>query len=154
MPFPGVMARGLQGFGWVNGPGNLKEEMPDHLDRVTTLRGVAALMVAGGYSLMVFSVDSLPTVWNVSFSEAPGIDSLVTKALLVLFNGNSAATLFFVISGFVLGLSLDRGKGGLISTYVAFVIRCLYSSSSNKYIFGRLVHLGSHLSRAAHVRVD
>ncbi|MBC7839889.1 MAG: hypothetical protein H7Y39_14815 [Nitrospiraceae bacterium] len=78
-------------------------------------------MVAGGHSLMVFAVDGLPTLWNVPFAEVPGIESLATKALLVLFNG--AVTLFFVISGFVLGLSLDRVKGGLISTYLTFVIR-------------------------------
>lgn len=116
----------MQGLGWINKLRNIKEEMPDNLDRVTTLRGVAALMVAGGHSLMVFSSDSLPMPWNVFFVEVPGIESLVTKALLVLFNGNSAVALFFVISGFVLGLSLDRGKGGLISTYTAFVLRRVF----------------------------
>lgn len=117
------MKRRMQVFGWTHVSRNLNEELPTNLLRVTTLRGVAALMVAVGHSLMVFAVDGLPTLWNVPFAEVPGIESLATKALLVLFNGNSAVTLFFVISGFVLGLSLDRVKGGLISTYLTFVIR-------------------------------
>jgi peptidoglycan/LPS O-acetylase OafA/YrhL len=113
----------MQALGWTGGSRDPKEEMPASLDRVTTLRGVAALMVAVGHSLMVFSVDSLPTLQTVPFAEVPGVESLVTKMLLVLFNGNSAITLFFVISGFVLGLSLDRGKGGRISSYMGFVLR-------------------------------
>ena len=113
----------MQVLGWTDGSSDSMEKVPANLDRVTTLRGVAALMVAVGHGLMVFSVDSLPRLWTVPFAEVPGIESLVTKALLVLFNGNSAVTLFFVISGFVLGLSLDRGKGGLISNYMGFVLR-------------------------------
>lgn len=80
-------------------------------------------MVAVGHSLMVFSVDGIPELWRVPFAEAPGIESLMTKALLLVFNGSSAVTLFFVISGFVLGLSLDRGAGGVISSYVGFILR-------------------------------
>lgn len=113
----------MEVLGWTGGSKDSKEEIPANLDRVTTLRGVAALMVAVGHSLMVFSVDGFPTRWTIPFAEVPGIESLVTKALLVLFNGKSAVTLFFVISGFVLGLSLDRGKGGLISSYIGFVLR-------------------------------
>lgn len=101
----------------------MNEAMPGALDRVTTLRGIAALMVAVGHSLMVFSVDGISELWRVSFAEAPGVESLTSKALLLVFNGSSAVTLFFVISGFVLGLSLDRGKGGVISSYVGFLLR-------------------------------
>jgi peptidoglycan/LPS O-acetylase OafA/YrhL len=117
------MEKRMQVFKWTDGSRDSKDQMPANLDRVTTLRGIAALMVAVGHSLMVFSVDGLPTLWTVPFAEVPGIQSLITKALLVLFNGNAAVTLFFVISGFVLGLSLDRGKGGLIASYIGFVLR-------------------------------
>jgi peptidoglycan/LPS O-acetylase OafA/YrhL len=122
----GEMERTMQFLGWTGGSKDSTGAMSGGLDRVTTLRGIAALMVAVGHSLLVFSVDNLPTLRTVPFAEVPGVESLVIKALLVLFNGNSAVTLFFVISGFVLGLSLDRGKGGFISNYMGFVLRRVF----------------------------
>lgn len=47
--------------GWLSDDSSdLKEDMSIKLERVTTLRGVAALMVAVGHSLMVCAVDGLP----------------------------------------------------------------------------------------------
>src|SRR4029079_5633186 len=104
------MERTMQFLGWTGGSKDSTGAMSGGLDRVKTLRGIAALMVPGGHSLLVFSVDNLPTLRTVPFAEVPGVESLVTKALLVLFNGNSAVTLFFAMRGFCLRLPLDRAQ--------------------------------------------
>lgn len=101
----------------------ISEGIPASFERLTALRGIAALMVAVGHSLMTFSVDSLPALWNVSFSETQGYQSFITKALLILFNGDSAVVLFFVLSGLVLGLSLDRQTCSPAARYYRFLIR-------------------------------
>ena len=54
--------------------------------KLEALRGVAALMVVGFHTF--------PDPWT-----------------RILFNGSAAVTLFFVLSGYVLGLSLRRGTG-------------------------------------------
>lgn len=100
-----------------------KTMQSDALDRLTALRGAAALMVAVGHSLMVLSVEIPLASQYKHFQEVSGIQSLITRILLAVFNGNSAVILFFVLSGFVLGLSLDRSTGGPVSTYCGFVVR-------------------------------
>ena len=116
----------MEVLGWPDGSRDSKEEMPANLNRVTTMRGLEALLVAFGHSLMVLSVDGLPTPRTVPFTEFPGIESLLTKALLLLSNRNSAIMIFFVISGFVLGLSLDRGIGWLTMSYLGLMLRRVF----------------------------
>lgn len=69
--------------------------------RLEALRGVAALMVVGHHSFPppFFAWMHIP------------------------FNGSAAVSLFFVLSGYVLGLSLRRGTGPLVSQYTTFVAR-------------------------------
>ena len=47
-------------------------------------------------------------------------------AMLVLFNGPAAVTLFFVLSGFVLGLSLRRNHGSFREIYSRYAIRRVF----------------------------
>jgi len=42
------------------------------------------------------------------------------------FNGSAAVSLFFVLSGYVLGLSLGRGDGSLLNQYKVFVLRRVF----------------------------
>jgi peptidoglycan/LPS O-acetylase OafA/YrhL len=42
---------------------------------------------------------------------------------MTLFNGRSAVTLFFVLSGFVMGVNMDTSRQLDVRTYVAFLIR-------------------------------
>ncbi len=76
---------------------------------IESLRGVAALMVAGFHALIWLDVGGgarflLVPLWRVD----GGWQAFVTRALLVAFNGGAAVTLFFVLSGFVLHASLQR----------------------------------------------
>lgn len=69
--------------------------------KLEALRGLAALMVVGHH---VFPTVTYP--W-----------------MHIPFNGRAAVSLFFVLSGYVLGLSLRRGQGTLIWQYFSFVLR-------------------------------
>lgn len=85
-------------------------EQKHFIQRFESLRGVAALMVAANHALMV----SLP---------ASGVQAQMASALLVPCNGRAAVTMFFVLSGFVLGLAIRRAEGGFIREYLRFAIR-------------------------------
>jgi len=69
--------------------------------KLEALRGLAALMVVGHH---VFPTASYP--W-----------------MHVPFNGRAAVSLFFVLSGYVLGLSLRRSRGTLLGQYFSFMLR-------------------------------
>jgi peptidoglycan/LPS O-acetylase OafA/YrhL len=91
-----------------------------------SLRGIAALMVAVGHSLIVLSVDNIVNIWAVSFNDLYRIQSILTRLLLVFFNGGVAVTIFFALSGFVLGLSLDRNSnstGNIATFYIKRLFR-------------------------------
>ncbi|QDT96821.1 acyltransferase family protein [Gimesia aquarii] len=95
------------------------------ITKLESLRGIAALMVAVSHCLIVFSVDQNEMIWATSLQDAKGTQAFLTRLLLVPFNGGAAVTIFFVLSGYVLGLSLDR-KSKNIRSYFAFYIKRIF----------------------------
>ena len=55
-----------------------------------------------------------------------GVQADVVSALLVPCNGRAAVTLFFVLSGFVLGLAIRRAEGSFVREYFRFAIRRIF----------------------------
>ena len=68
------------------------------------------MMVALSHCLLVLTIDGLDNIWYASFSEVAGVQSALTRFMLIFLNGGAAVTVFFVLSGYVLGLSLDKHK--------------------------------------------
>jgi peptidoglycan/LPS O-acetylase OafA/YrhL len=91
------------------------------LVRVESVRGVAALMVTLLHAFLV--LNGHWELWLGAFPPVNSIQAFMTKSLLTLFNGQAGVTIFFVISGFVLGLSLDRGKSGFLQNGTKFILR-------------------------------
>lgn len=89
------------------------------------MRGIAALMVALCHCLLVLSVDGLNNIWFATFSELAGVQSAITRFLLLFFNGGAAVVVFFVLSGYVLGLSLDK-SGLSIQRVFGFYIKRVF----------------------------
>jgi peptidoglycan/LPS O-acetylase OafA/YrhL len=90
------------------------------LGRVESVRGLAALCVALTHTLgFVLLVDhhGLDLLDQVSARDA------IVKAVDGLFNGETAVTLFFVISGVVIGRSLDGRRTDLASFLIRRVFR-------------------------------
>ncbi|MEQ8856704.1 acyltransferase [Gimesia sp.] len=92
------------------------------IKQLESLRGIAALMVALSHCLIVFTVDQNPMIWTTSLRETQGTQAFLTRLLLIPCNGGAAVTVFFVLSGYVLGLSLDR-KPRQSMTYLAFYVK-------------------------------
>ena len=80
-------------------------------------------MVALSHSLLVLTVDGIDNIWFASFTELEGVQSAITRFLLVFLNGGAAVIVFFVLSGYVLGLSLDRRSLNLKRLFGFYVKR-------------------------------
>ena len=95
------------------------------LVRIETVRGLAALAVALGHT-MGFLLQ--PAGAGRSLLDQPNLTGIAAKLAFGLVNGETAVIVFFVISGVVIGRSLDsrplapRGSG-LARDYAAFLLR-------------------------------
>lgn len=95
------------------------------ITRLESLRGIAALMVAVSHCLIVFAVNQNEMIWATPLQETQGTQAFIMRLLLIPFNGGAAVTVFFVLSGYVLGLSLDR-KTKSLGTCLAFYVKRLF----------------------------
>jgi peptidoglycan/LPS O-acetylase OafA/YrhL len=91
-------------------------------DSLGSLRGIAALAVVIYHSLKVFQVGSYDDPYIISLSWGDGW-LFLSQMQLILFNGRSAVTLFFVLSGAVLTISLLRGEKFGKLELVAYYVR-------------------------------
>jgi peptidoglycan/LPS O-acetylase OafA/YrhL len=80
-------------------------------------------MVALCHCLLVLSVDGITNIWAIPFSDVAGVRSAIARFLLVFFNGGAAVTVFFVLSGYVLGLSLDKSRQTIPRTLYFYLKR-------------------------------
>ncbi len=96
---------------------------PVFYKNLESLRGIAALMVALCHCLLVLTVDGNQNIWFATFNELAGVQSAITRFLLIFFNGGAAVVMFFVLSGYVLGLSLDKHGLSISSTFSFYLKR-------------------------------
>ncbi len=87
-----------------------------------SLRGIAALSVALYHSFHLIPVLGV-RVYEHRLWDVPSGQALLIRLIMVLFNGSAAVSLFFVLSGFVLALSLRRDKRALPVKGWAFLLR-------------------------------
>ncbi|MDA8870111.1 acyltransferase [Rhizobiaceae bacterium] len=91
-----------------------------------SLRGIAASTVVFYHGLMIARLGGIDDPHDLAFDPlSPWL--LVQHTLLSIFNGSAAVILFFVLSGTVLALSLDRedrlGSGALAAYYLKRAFR-------------------------------
>ncbi len=90
------------------------------------LRGLLSLIVALNHSFLVVSIPSFANVWKQNPLLFNSPQSKIQQLLMVLGNGGAAVTLFFLLSGLVLGPSLAKVKfnfRGLMSFLIKRLIR-------------------------------
>ncbi|MES0203334.1 MULTISPECIES: acyltransferase [unclassified Mesorhizobium] len=88
------------------------------------LRGIAATSVIFYHAILHHQV-LIDTILIPPIQSLSTFGDVATKIVLAAVNGNSAVLLFFVLSGFVLRLSLERDKARPIVVVVNFVVRRL-----------------------------
>jgi peptidoglycan/LPS O-acetylase OafA/YrhL len=98
--------------------------------RLESLRGIAALMVALGHSFLVVAIAQMENAYSVHYSDLNSWTDVATRSLFVLFNGGAAVSIFFVLSGYVLGLSLNKkalsNDSNTFLDSLGFVVRRLF----------------------------
>lgn len=90
------------------------------------LRGILSLIVALNHSFMVVVIPTFASVWQQNPLVFHGIQSKIQQLFMFIGNGGAAVTLFFLLSGLVLGQSLSRTKmnfKGLMGFFVKRIIR-------------------------------
>jgi len=97
-------------------------ERPNYSNALASLRGLAACVVVVFHALLVFEVAGLDDPHRAALAAEPGW-GLVVHGLLALFNGHSAVIVFFVLSGLVLALSLEREADLGPATLAAYYVR-------------------------------
>jgi peptidoglycan/LPS O-acetylase OafA/YrhL len=86
------------------------------------LRGLAAAAVAFYHAILHNDLTLIDRVLYQPIQAAPDVQHLMAKLALTIFNGETAVFLFFVLSGAVLSLSLQRrDSGNFLTTSWAFV---------------------------------
>lgn len=79
--------------------------------RLTAMRGIAAVIVAIYHCFLIFNYAS------------HSLDRVIGKLVLFFFHGTTSVVIFFVLSGFVLGISLNKLGSQVIAHYPQFVAR-------------------------------
>ncbi|MFC3771475.1 acyltransferase family protein [Paenibacillus sp. GCM10012303] len=87
------------------------------------LRGYATLAVIIYHAILLMDLSLIDRVLLVPIQNIPGTYDVVTKVGLMIFNGETAVAIFFVLSGVVLFNSLINGKKGFFRLCIDFVIK-------------------------------
>jgi peptidoglycan/LPS O-acetylase OafA/YrhL len=96
-------------------------EPRDHFGRLDSLRGLGAVAVAG-YHLGGCPVHGWPLLPVVPWPGADPVQDALRRLGVGLLSSHAAVTLFFVLSGFVLRLSLDRGPKAPTAAAAKFLL--------------------------------
>lgn len=92
------------------------------LGRLEALRGIAALWVAIGHSMIWLSFGEERAIWTQSVGDVEGIQATIARAIISICSGTAAVNIFFVLSGFVLAKSL-RGTPLGVNSYLRYGIK-------------------------------
>jgi peptidoglycan/LPS O-acetylase OafA/YrhL len=101
-----------------------------HYSNLETLRGLAALMVAISHSFIALTFGGIDQLWGRPVWSIPigSIDTFMAGIILAFANGGAAVTIFFILSGVVLGLSLDLSavQNSFQKRYIIFIIKRIF----------------------------
>ncbi|WP_142850975.1 acyltransferase [Telmatospirillum sp. J64-1] len=98
--------------------------MRQHITQLDSVRGLAALAVAFSHCLLVFSIGDSRTYWLETLTLETNSQVWLFRIINAAFNDTAAVILFFVLSGFVLTLSLREKEQGL-RHYLGFAVQRL-----------------------------
>ena len=111
-----------------------------------SLRGIAALAVCYTHSLAVYRLDGSQAIWAVPiWQQSPAVAALT--AVNALFNPQVAVLLFFVLSGYVLTLSLERQSiASFYSRRALRILPAMWAALLLTYALNQIDHSGASVS--------
>lgn len=98
----------------------------NHISKLDGLRGLLSLIVALNHSFLVVAIPSYANVWQQNLLNFHDWQSKLQQLFMVLGNGGAAVTLFFIMSGLVLGQSFQKvtyNFSGIAKYYLKRLIR-------------------------------
>jgi peptidoglycan/LPS O-acetylase OafA/YrhL len=95
------------------------DEPKPFLAGIESVRGIAALYVAFGHTLAA----ALLFDYKLSLWDQPSLRDALIKILGCAVNAQTAVVVFFVISGLVIGRSLDNRRDSSKAAYLIFLVR-------------------------------
>ena len=102
------------------------ENKPVRITKLDGLRGILSLVVALNHSFLVLAIPKFADIWGQNILNFHDWQSKINQLLMLAGNGGAAVSLFFVLSGFVMGQSLDRMKiniSGIFKFYLKRITR-------------------------------
>ncbi len=96
-----------------------------HVVALDGLRGFAALVVTFYHGITHYEPSLISRIHYAPLDKMGSMHDFFMKALLMVFDGEAAVTIFFVLSGFVLSLSLSSSAQGQTRGAVArdFIVK-------------------------------
>ncbi|TMJ28422.1 MAG: hypothetical protein E6G96_11685, partial [Alphaproteobacteria bacterium] len=95
------------------------QEARPFFHRVESLRGIGAVMVAG-WHVSGWGVNGVQLLPHLPWSEVSWLQNAIGRLELALLPGHAALMMFFVISGFVLRVSLQYGPQDVAHATIRF----------------------------------
>ena len=118
------------------GGDSLQSQRP-FFTRVESLRGLGAMLVAG-YHISAVPLHGIQLLPHLPWQGAGAIENALGRFVLALMPGHAAVMMFFVISGFVLRVSLEHGPQDLGGATLRFLVSRIFRIYPI-VIFGTLV---------------
>lgn len=104
----------------------MQTNKPVRFTKLDGLRGLLALIVCLNHSYMVVTIPTFASVWQQNPLVFHDLQAKLQQLLMLIGNGGAAVTLFFLLSGFVLGPSLAKitlNLRGILSFYAKRIVR-------------------------------
>lgn len=105
---------------------NIRMANTDRLTKLDGLRGLLSLIVALNHSFLVVAIPVYANVWGQNYLVFHNLQAKIQQLLMLVGNGGAAVTMFFLLSGLVLGQSMSRveiSAKGLIAFYAKRILR-------------------------------
>lgn len=98
------------------------KEDNNRLTYLDGIRGLLSLIVILNHSFLVIAIPGFANVWGQNYLQFTDLPSKVQQIFMILGNGGTAVSMFFVLAGFVLNFSLSRFSWS-IGNYFHFLIK-------------------------------
>lgn len=96
------------------------DNKPTRLNHLDGIRGLLSLVVVLNHSFLVVAIPAFANVWGQDYLKFFDLPSKIQQIMMILGNGGTAVSMFFVMSGYVLNYSLSKFEWG-VTGYLRFL---------------------------------